>query len=200
MRRRLFSVIAVALLFGGTALAQETAAPPSPVMTTDSERVFGTSEIGRKITGELEAELEGLVAENRQIEADLTAEEQSLTTKRSQMQPTEFRALADEFDARVQRIRAEQDAKQRALQAKREAERQNFIDVIAPILTSIGRERGAIVILERRSVVLSADSADITDEVIARINATLAEGADPGSLAPEAPAAAPATGETPTSE
>ncbi len=200
MRRGLGSLVAMALWLGAAALAQEAGGNLSPVLTIDSERVFGTSEIGRKITGELEAELEALVAENRQIEAELTAEEQGLTTKRSEMPPTEFRALADEFDTRVQRIRAEQDAKQRALQAKREAERQNFIDVIAPILTSIGRERGAIVILERRSVVLSADSADITDEVIARINATLADGADPAALEPAAPATDPATGEAPSSE
>jgi len=187
MRRWLRILVAATLVPVGAVQAQEAGSGLSPVLTIDSERVFGTSEIGQKITDKLEAELESLVAENRKIEADLTAEEQDLTAKRAGMDPTEFRALADAFDVKVQRIRSEQDAKQRALQARREAERQNFIDVIAPILTSIGRERGAIVILERRSVVLSADSADITDEVISRINAALADGSVPEALSPEQP-------------
>ena len=187
MRRWLRILVAATLVPVGAVQAQEAGSGLSPVLTIDSEKVFGTSEIGQKITDKLEAELESLVAENRKIEADLTAEEQDLTAKRAGMDPTEFRALADAFDVKVQRIRSEQDAKQRALQARREAERQNFIDVIAPILTSIGRERGAIVILERRSVVLSADSADITDEVISRINAALADGSVPEALSPEQP-------------
>lgn len=177
--RRGLSFLLAALLIGGAAEAQEAADGPSPVLTIDSERVFGSSGIGQQITAELEAELEALVAENRQIEAELTAEESALTERRAEIEPAEFRELADAFDAKVQRIRSEQDAKQRALQARREAERRNFIDVITPILTDIGRERGTIVILERRSVVLSADSADITDEVIERINAAIVNGEDP---------------------
>lgn len=171
MGRGLGIVLAAVLALTGAGTAQDAAVNQSPVLTIDSERVFSSSDIGQNITQELESALAALVAENRRIEADLNAEEQDLTRRRPDMDPAEFRALADAFDVKVRRIRAEQDAKERELQLRREAERQNFIDVIAPILTSIGRERGAIVILERRSVILSADSADITEEVIARINA-----------------------------
>ncbi len=197
MPRRAGTLIAVAfaaLIPVAAGLAQDAGAQPSPILTIDSERVFGVSAIGRKITSELEADLEALATENRSIEAELTAEEQALTTQRAKLSPEEFRPLADAFDDKVQRIRTEQDAKQRDLQARRDAERQNFIERIAPILAAIGRERGAIVILERRSVVLSAESADVTDEVITRINAALEDGADPapaGNDEPPAPEPAP---------
>ena len=185
------SILTLALV-GGVA-AQDAGAAPSPILTVDSERVFGTSGIGDRITRELEAELETLAAENRQIEAALGTEEQELTTKRAAVEPGEFRVLADAFDQKVQLIRAEQDAKQRSLQARRDAERQTFIERIGPILSSIGRERGAVVILERRSVVLSAESIDITDEVVARINATLpggdgTDGQASDTLDPQVPA------------
>ena len=181
---------AAILALAGGATAQEVV-NQSPVLTIDSERVFASSDIGQDITQELEAALAALVAENRAIEADLNAEEQDLTRKRPEMEPLEFRALADAFDTKVRRIRAEQDAKERELQQRREAERQSFVDVIAPILTGIGRERGAIVIMERRSVILSADSADITDEVIARINATRGDGTAPEPPADDTTAPAP---------
>ena len=193
MLRRARSLVAACLISLSClpAGAQDGNPPQSPILTIDSERVFGSSDIGQKIAQGLEAELEALVTENRTIEADLTAEERALTDKRAGMDPAEFRALADAFDEKVQRIRAEQDAKERALQTRRESERQGFIDIIAPILTNIGRERGAIVILERRGVILSADSADVTDEVIERVNAALAEPGTAEPAPPEEPTAEP---------
>ena len=90
------------------------------------------------------------------------------------MEPEAFRALADAFDQKVQRIRDEQDAKQRDLQALRDEERAAFLESITPILSGVAREHGALAVLERRNVLLSADSIDITQLVIERIEAALA--------------------------
>ena len=160
-------------LIGSAAWAQDLGVTVSAILTIDSERVFSTTIAGRKITADLEEKLTALGTENRRIEAELVAEELDLTERRATMDPDEFRALADAFDEKVQRIRAEQDAKQRVLERLRDTDRQSFIDAIGPVLSRIGRERGAVVILERRNVLLSADNIDITDEAIARINAAL---------------------------
>ena len=164
-------VFALAGLCGVASFAQDASAPKSLILTIDSDRVYASSLAGQRITKEIEDGLKALVAENRRIEAELEAEEKSLTEKRKTMETSEFRVLADEFDQRVRRIRSEQDAKQQELQRLRDEERRAFVQVIAPVLTTIGNERGAIIILERRDVLLSADSIDITDEAIARINA-----------------------------
>ena len=87
----------------------------SPVLTIDSERLFRDSAFGQRVTREIEVESEQLATENREIEAALEAEERELTEKRSQMKPAQFRLLADAFDEKVQRTRAEQAAKNRAL-------------------------------------------------------------------------------------
>ncbi len=163
-----------------------------PILVIDIERVFSATVAGQRVTRALEERFAALAAENRRIEAELMAEERQLTELRPTMDPEEFRKLADEFDARVQRIRAEQDAKQKALQEQRAAERQDFVDNIAPVLSEIGRERGALVILERRAVLLSADAIDITDEAIARINALLAGQQEQQGQTPEE--SAPRTG------
>lgn len=197
LRRALTPAMAcLAIWLCSPALSQEDQPPQSPILTIDSERVFGSSDIGQKIAQGLEAELDELATENRAIEAELTTEERALTDKRAGMDAAEFRKLADAFDEKVQRIRAEQDAKERALQSRRESERQGFIDVIAPILSNIGRERGAIVILERRTVILSADSADVTDEVIERVNDALAD-PDTDLPATEEPVTVPEPGADP---
>ena len=54
-------------------------------------------------------------AENRRIEAELTAEERTLTEIRDDLSPVQFRARAAAFDEKVQRLRREQDEKARAL-------------------------------------------------------------------------------------
>lgn len=178
----LAAVLAVALWMT-PGEAQELGAVQPIVLTLDQERLFQGSAAAARISAAIERQAAELAAENREIEAALSAEELELTEARPTLEPEAFRALADAFDEKVQRIRGEQDAKERALQELREAERQNFLRRISPVLAEIARERGALLILDRRAVLLSADSIDITDEAIARIDASLT--VDPPLGAPE---------------
>jgi Skp family chaperone for outer membrane proteins len=188
MPRGLVAALALALLTAGPAPAQDTITVPSPILTIDQERLFTETQLGRRSSDEIAAAAEALADENRRIEEELRAEEISLTERREMMSAEEFSALADAFDQKVQAVRTEQDAKARAL-AEREAEaRQSFFVEVGEILSEIVREEGAVVILDRRDVFLSADRIDITDEAISRIN-NAAEADDGAAPAPEPPAA-----------
>lgn len=194
MLRRVFVPLLRALpalwLLAAPVAAQDPAAVATPVLTLDQERLFQSSEAAKRISAEIEEQTLALAAENRRIEAELSAEELDLTEARPTLDPEEFRALADAFDDKVQRIRAEQDAKERALQQQRENDRQEFLSRISPVLAEIARERGALVILDRRVVLLSADAVDITDVAIARIDAAFAPSPETPSPDP-APTPAP---------
>lgn len=155
--------------------AQNLGVVQSQIVTVDSEKIFASAAVGQRITRDLEDRVAALAAENKRIAAELEAEELDLTERRKTIEPAEFRLLANEFDEKVQRIRAEQDAKQRELQRLRDAERLSFIDTIGPIISRIAQARGALIVLERRNVLLSADSIDITQQVIDTIDAALAE-------------------------
>jgi Skp family chaperone for outer membrane proteins len=186
MRRAASLALALSLCGAGAAGAQDVITVPSPILTIDQERLFAETQLGRQSSDEIAAAAEALAAENRRIEEELRAEEIALTERRGMMSAEEFSALADEFDQKVQAFRASQDAKARAL-AEREAEaRQLFFGEVGEILSEIVREEGAVVILDRRAVFLSADRIDITDEAIARINAA-AEAGDGDAPAPGAP-------------
>lgn len=67
----------------------------------------------------------------------------------------------------------EQDTKSRALSRARDEAQQAFFGDVGGILSAIARERGAVVMLERRQVFLSIDLIDVTDEAIERINQAL---------------------------
>lgn len=150
----------------------------SPVLTVDLERLFAESAFGERVSADLLRETEALAAENREIEARLTAEERDLTDRRPFMEPEAFRAEAEAFDERVQAIRREQDAKERALQTRLAEGRDAFFDAATPVLGRMMLESGAAVLLDRRNVFLGIGLVDVTDEAITRIDSELGDGAE----------------------
>lgn len=177
MRRAFFAaLITIGALFGATLSAQQGGGV-TPILTIDSERLFLSSDFGKRVAREVETLGQELAAENRRIESDLAAKEQSLTDRRATMTPEEFRPLANAFDERVQETRRTQAAKSRALTELLDREREVFLEAAAPVLEMLMEEAGAIVVLERRTVFISANSSDITVAAVSRLNRTLGEGA-----------------------
>ncbi|MEP3688203.1 MAG: OmpH family outer membrane protein [Sulfitobacter dubius] len=148
----------------------------SPVLTIDSERLFRESAFGSRVSREIEAQSEQLATENREIEAELEAEERELTEKRTQMTPAAFRVLADAFDEKVQRTRAEQASKNRALSEALDLERDRFLAAAAPVMEQLMRNSDAAVILERRRVFVSSSAIEVTDQAIALLDETIGDG------------------------
>ena len=168
----------IACAAGAAAAQAPQVEVPPPLLIFDGERLLAESELGRTLNAEVEEAARRLAEENRRIEADLLAEERALTARRAELTPEEFRPLAQAFDEKVQRLRGEQDEKERALADLREEGRQRFFQQAVPVLSDILRERGALVLIDRRQVFLSADAIDITDMAIARIDAAAAEPAE----------------------
>ncbi|WP_370645637.1 OmpH family outer membrane protein [Ruegeria sp. Ofav3-42] len=160
----------------GPAQAQQLGVPQSSVLTLSSERLFAESEFGQRVMQEIEAEGVLLAEENERIVAELSREEKDLTEKRTEMQPDEFRPLAEAFDRKVQSHRDGQRAKLDALSRQSEEARQTFYELVQPVLIDLLRESGASVVIERSSVFLSSDRTDVTDAAIARINELIGDG------------------------
>ena len=163
---------------GGVSLEQNLGIPKSLLLTIHSDRMFSESEYGQRIAREMEGRSAVLMAENRRIEAELRAEELDLAERRSTTDPDAFRALAQSFDQKVQETRSTQEAKFLEITNARDEARREFRQTSIPILEQIMAETGAAAILEQSTVLLSADSIDVTDLAIARIDAILGEGID----------------------
>ena len=151
-------------------------APQSGVLTIQPDRLYADSAFGKRIAQEIEAEGAVLTVENRNIEADLRAQEQDLAARRSTMDPNAFRALADAFDRKVQETRAAQVQKLNEITQMGENARREFFAASLPVLEQIMRESGAGAILDHSTVFLSSDAVDITDLAIARIDKVLGDG------------------------
>lgn len=190
-RRASVLAAAMALWAVAPAPAQTTAGPAvaSQIVTVTQERLFQDSQMGQQIQKRYETATRLLVAENRRIEADLEAEERDLTARRPGMPPADFRALANEFDRKVEGIRSAQESKSRALTRQRDEDRQRMLEAAAPILAQMMAERGAVVLVDKSAVVLSFEGIDITAAAVARLDSVLGSGTPDPETPPDLPPA-----------
>ena len=178
MLRRTF--VALILVLGLAPLVQAQVIQ-SPILTIDSDRLYRDSAFGQRVLREIEARTRALTEENERLQAELEAEERALTEQRDGLEPEAFRALADAFDARVQAIRRERDARNQENIDLLDDNRARFLRAALPILEAIMRELGAGIVLEVRSVFASSNAIDITDRAIAEIDAAIGDGTTPAS-------------------
>ncbi len=170
---RLTRALATACLVWAAPLAahaQDLGIVQSDILVVDADRLFAETAFGRQMTAELEQERDALIARNRELEARLEAEEQTLTELRAETSPQEFRELADAFDTKVQTIRAESERRARDLERKSNQARLKFMQTVEPLLIDIMQDAGATVIMDGRGILLRSGAIDITDNAIVRIN------------------------------
>lgn len=189
-------VMALVAAFAAPAFAQETSVPvqaAGQVLVLDQDRLFSESRFGKAVLARHQAAVQALQQENRRIETDLEAEERDLTDRRSKLPAVEFQGLASEFDAKAEGIRKAQAAKSNDIQRRLDAERQEFVNTVRPVLQALLRESGASLIIDGRAVFFTADGLDVTDTAIARMDQVLGDGPSPAdAAAPDAAGDAPA--------
>lgn len=176
----------LAVAMAGPAVAQEPsvtgpgsaelAVPQTPLLIVDRNRLLAETLFGKAVEAQFDADSKALIAENLRLEQALEAEERDLTERRTTLPPEEFQRLAADFDRKTEDIRNAQGAKSRAITAKREEQRQRFLQAAVPVLGDLMREAGAVAIFDRELVIQLYREADITDEAIARIDAVLGDG------------------------
>lgn len=180
----------------GVAQTQQTPIV-SGFLVIDQERLYADSAFGQRVVEQLRAESQALSDENRRIEDALIEEERLITEQRPTISPEEFRALADDFDARVTAIRAAQDRKARSLTTRDEEERLRFLNAAVPVLGSIMQDLGATALFDRRAVFLSDERIDITDQAIEALDAALGTGEEATLETSPLPETAPVDDATP---
>jgi Skp family chaperone for outer membrane proteins len=179
--------LALALALALPAAAQQL--PDSPFLFINQERLLTGSQAGQALLAEEERQRDALRREARALDSAFEAEERQLTEQRPSLAPDAFRKLADEFDARVVKARREQDSRAAALAQEFDQKRRAFYAQVAPILVMLMDRYRARAIFDENSVLVADQTLNITEAVIAEIDAR-APGATPPApeAAPEAPA------------
>ncbi|MCF6273004.1 MAG: OmpH family outer membrane protein [Rhodobacteraceae bacterium] len=162
-----FSWLLLAVFWAGIAPAQDFPTyGSSNILIINQDALFSASRLGRDILQQEERERDLLIEEGRRIGDEFIAEELDLTAQRDTLPAEEFRLLAEAFDIKVEKARAEQEANDSTLIANIEARRRAFFQVIAPVLARLMQKYGAAAIIDQRSVLLFDRNMDITREAI----------------------------------
>lgn len=159
--------------------AKGKAVADAPILTVNQERLYEDSAWGQRAQRELGRKGGEIAEENDRIAAQLSAEEAQLTQKRAALAPAEFRKLAEAFDARATSIRRERAQMVQRLNAEAEADRAAFFQAALQVMGEVMQERGAVAVLDRRTVFVSLDAIDITTDLIERLNMRIGDGSRP---------------------
>ena len=150
-----------------------SAAEKSELFTVDMTKLLRSSEFGKNIIAANNIARKKLQSENEELEKKLLLEEKELSELRKTLSVEEFRPKALEFDKKVSIIRAEQGKKEEILNKKVRKEESDFFKRIYPLLYEILTERGGLILVDQRNIILWDNSVDITDDAIQAINQAL---------------------------
>lgn len=179
---------------GAQTQAETTTDASLPILTLDQDALYDRSMFGKALRGRVTAAVAEIEAKSRAIDAQLEIEERALTKQRSTMAPQDFAPLAAAFDAKVQRLRAQNAADAEAVRSLEQQGRQEFVAAATQVIGDYMVERGAVAIIDKGAVIVSLLGLDVTDAVVMRIDAVLGNGAaaplnarPPAAPAPPAP-------------
>jgi Skp family chaperone for outer membrane proteins len=169
------ALLTVVIGAGTAAFAQAPTLPPLPqgssILLVNPDTVLRATLAGQATSAQIEAARSELIARASAISTAFEEEERALTELRATLPREEFALRVADFDRRVQAARAQQDADAETFSRNAEVLQRNFFSQLSSIYAALLRDSGAQAVLDIRSVLLADQSLDVTNHVIARLDA-----------------------------
>lgn len=185
-------ILALGLLLAGAAASPAQQA--TPVLVVSQDRILREAAAPAAIAEREKAETQALQAGIEAARVALQAEEEELARLRDTLPQEEFEARAADFDARLRAARRSAQEQAAALQARFRTARERLVRFLPAILARIAEARGAQLVIDSSSILIASPAIDVTDEVIAALDAEIDPETFEGLIpeeAPEAPDAPP---------
>jgi outer membrane protein len=176
-----FRKTGLALVFAASALtfasAFMSAHAQSTVLVFDQQEVMGTSKAGKDMDAKLNAIADAMDKELGPEDTRLDTERKAIQQLTVNLTPEQINARAD-LKTRIEAFRRSAIAQEQK-RAKRAQELQEtqkkalaaFFTAQQPVLAEIVKEKNATIVLEISRVVWNSDSADITKDFVAKMDA-----------------------------
>ncbi|URW76599.1 OmpH family outer membrane protein [Sphingomonas donggukensis] len=194
MKTYLLSAVAV-LATVAPAAAQQV--PDAKIAVVDTERLFGECTACKAANTQLQTQRQQLQTSAQSLGTPLQTEGQAIQTALNAAKGTPDAALQTRITAFETRQRSAQQqlaTQQQTFERNVAYVRQQIGQKIGPIITQVAQSRGATLAVDKNNTFFNAPAAEITDAVLAQLNAQLPS---VSTVAPAAPAAttpaAPAT-------
>src|SRR5215472_7162922 len=197
----------IALCCGaGAAFAQQPPQPAAPapapatpptsmsVMVVDVQSLLQNSKAAKMVRDQIEGKRAEYAKEISKQEETLRQERDTLQKQQQQLTPEQLNTKGREFQAKVNELDRDVQAKRQALERSNADALQKIQEAMVKIITEIAKDRKANLVFQRSELVLFDQGFDVTDQVptltVNFVAPVVAAG--PESGAPAAPAPKPA--------
>ena len=173
MNKKILAIVFASFFFFNLNSIAETNYPNTSIAIVDLNLILSESKAAKNATKQFE-EIQKLI-EDEIIASDkkMLDERNKLIEQQSVIAPEAFELKAKDYEKKLQEYQADKQNKLRKLEGVLQKARNTILEKVKPILEDISKELGVTVILEKNSVLLSANNMDITDNVIKKLNKEL---------------------------
>lgn len=169
--RALGIVTALSLMLAAPAAYAQTAA--ANILVVDTIRIQEQAAAAKSVQTQIRDFETKLQAQAKSAEEKLKAEEVGLKQQQTLLAPEQFDVKRREFETRVGDEQRKLQQAQQDMQTAVRTAQQTLLKALEPILKELMTERGANMMVDRRMVLTSSDSLDVTATVIERLNKKL---------------------------
>jgi len=147
--------------------------PNTSIGVLDLNRVLLDAKAAKKAADEIDKIAKDIENELMKTDEDMINEQNKLIEAQSIMAPEAFELKRKEYEEKVQNYNIKRQNKLISVEKLVESSRNEILDKLKPILEEMSEKKGITIILEKGTVLLNAETMDITDEVIKSLNKEL---------------------------
>ena len=169
MKRLIFAIIFVFL----SVVNVFAEYPNTSVGIIDLNKILSEAKAATDAAEQIE-KIAGQIQEEINVSDEKILNEQNkLIESQDIMAPEAFEVKRIEYEKKVQNYNIERQNKLMSIDTLLAESRNQVLDALKPILEEISNEKGITILLEKNSVLLSAENMDITDEAMKKLNKSL---------------------------
>ena len=147
--------------------------PNTSIGVLDLNKVLLEAKAAKKAAEDIDIIAKDIEDELLISDENMINEQNKLIEAQSIMAPEAFELKRKEYEEKVQNYNIERQKKLLSVENLVERSRIEILDNLKPILEDLSETKGITVILEKGTVLLNAETMDITDEVIKVLNKEL---------------------------
>ena len=168
---RNFLTLSFLVLFSISSIADSY--PNTSIGVLDLNKVLLDAKAAKNAAEEIDKIAKGIEEELIESDEEIIKEQNKLIEAQSIMAPEAFELKRKEYEEKVQNYNIERQNKLISVEKLVESSRNEILDKLKPILEEMSETKGITVILEKGTVLLNAETMDITDDVIKALNKEL---------------------------
>ncbi len=171
LTRILGVTLALSFMVAAHEVAAQTAA--ANILVVDTVRIQEQAAAAKSVQSQIRDFETKLQAAAKSAEEKLKAEEIGLKQQQTLLAPEQFDVKRREFETRVSDEQRKLQQSQQDMQVAVRTAQGTLLKALEPILKELMKERGANLMVDRRMVLTSSESLDVTSTVIERLDKKL---------------------------